>query len=109
MLVSLEMLGGKCVRCGATEDLEFDHIDPSAKSFGVCAGLAKAWDVLVEEAAKCQLLCKPWSCDQERRGPPWSLPTAPITSTGTWNCRCNPCKAANAAKSAALAAKKQRR
>ena len=40
-------------------DLEFDHIDPSTKVFGVCAGLDKAWDVLVEEAAKCQLLCKP--------------------------------------------------
>ena len=26
-----------------------------------------------------------------------------------WNCRCDPCKAANAAKSAALAAKKQQR
>jgi hypothetical protein len=26
-----------------------------------------------------------------------------------WNCRCDPCKAANATKSAALAAKKQQR
>ena len=55
----IEMLGGKCVRCGATENLEFDHIDPSTKVFGVCAGLDKAWDVLVAEASKCQLLCRP--------------------------------------------------
>jgi hypothetical protein len=27
--------------------------------FAVCAGLSKAWDVLVEEALKCQLLCRP--------------------------------------------------
>jgi hypothetical protein len=46
----IEMLGGACVRCGATEDLEFDHIDPSTKVFAICAGLSKAWDVLVAEA-----------------------------------------------------------
>lgn len=40
----IEMLGGKCVRCGATEDLEFDHIDPSTKVFAVMAGLSRAWD-----------------------------------------------------------------
>lgn len=27
----IEMLGGKCVRCGAPGGLEFDHIDPSSK------------------------------------------------------------------------------
>ena len=43
--------------CGATEDLEFDHIDPSTKVFAVMAGLSRAWDALVEEASKCQLLC----------------------------------------------------
>ena len=105
----IEMLGGKCVRCGATEDLEFDHIDPSAKVFGVCASLShKAWDVLVEEAAKCQLLCKP--CHVAK-----GAEDRPEPKHGTyyvywyWNCRCELCKAANAAKSAALAAKKQQR
>jgi 5-methylcytosine-specific restriction endonuclease McrA len=47
----IEMLGGECVRCGDTVDLEFDHIDPCTKIFAVCAGLSKAWDVLVEEAS----------------------------------------------------------
>jgi 5-methylcytosine-specific restriction endonuclease McrA len=60
----VEMLGGKCVRCGTIEDLEFDHIDPSTKVFAVCAGLTRAWDALVEEASKTQLLCKPLSCHQ---------------------------------------------
>ena len=55
----IEMLGGKCVRCEATENVEFDHIDPSTKVFAVCSALDKAWDVLVEEASKTQLLCKP--------------------------------------------------
>ena len=54
----VEMLGGKCVRCGSTEDLELDHVDPSTKAFNVCADLTRAWDDLVAEAMKCQLLCR---------------------------------------------------
>jgi 5-methylcytosine-specific restriction endonuclease McrA len=46
------------VDAGATEGLEFDHIDPSTKEFTI-SGLSRAWDVLVTEAAKCQLLCRP--------------------------------------------------
>jgi 5-methylcytosine-specific restriction endonuclease McrA len=103
-----EMLGGCCVRCGAVEDLEFDHIDPSTKVFGVCAGLSKAWDVLIEEAAKCQLLCK--SCHVAK-----GAEDRPELRHGTyyiywyWSCRCDPCRAANAAKSAAVLAKKRQR
>ena len=52
------MLGGVCVRCGATEDLEFDHIDPATKRFAVGSSMSRAWDELVEEALKCQLLCR---------------------------------------------------
>jgi 5-methylcytosine-specific restriction endonuclease McrA len=32
------LLGGECVRCGATDDLEFDHIDPKTKAFAVVKG-----------------------------------------------------------------------
>lgn len=48
----IEMLGGKCVRCGAAEGLEFDHIDPATKRFAICADLSRAWADLLEEAAK---------------------------------------------------------
>jgi hypothetical protein len=101
----IEMLGGRCVRCGATEDLEFDHIDPSTKVFAVCAGLSKAWDVLVEEALKCQLLCRP--CHVAK-----GAEDRPEPTHGTYyvywyyGCRCESCKAANARKSAALRAKR---
>lgn len=104
----IEMLGGKCMRCGATDDLEFDHIDPSTKVFAVCAGLSKAWSALVAEAAKCQLLCK--ACHVVK-----GAEDRPVLTHGTyyvywyWNCRCDLCKAANAAKSAALLARKQQR
>lgn len=52
-----EHLGGKCVVCGATDNLEIDHIDPSQKSFNPTA-LRRPWDKTVAELAKCQLLCE---------------------------------------------------
>lgn len=55
--ILIEKLGGKCVKCGCTERLEFDHIDPSTKSFNISAGYHKSKEVLQEELAKCQLLC----------------------------------------------------
>ena len=48
-------LGGKCARCGATEDLHIDHIDPSTKEFNVKERLS--WDAVKEELRKCQALC----------------------------------------------------
>jgi hypothetical protein len=50
-------LGGCCVGCGATEGLQFDHIDRTKKSFTISKCLDYGWDTLVEEADKCQLLC----------------------------------------------------
>lgn len=52
------LLGGKCVQCGRTTDLEIDHIDPQQKSFTV----SKMWSIskerFLQELSKCQLLCK---------------------------------------------------
>ena len=62
--ILLQKLGGKCVECGCTETLEFDHIDPSTKSFNIAAGYTKPKKVLDEELAKCQLLCV--SCHREK-------------------------------------------
>ena len=54
-----EAFGGKCVKCGSTDDLHFDHIDPSTKvnavgSLATGNGFTKCY----QEALKCQLLCK---------------------------------------------------
>lgn len=51
-------LGGSCVVCQATDQLEFDHKDPKTKSFTIASGLDKPKDVLLAEVNKCQLLCK---------------------------------------------------
>lgn len=51
--------GNKCVKCGATNNLHFDHIDPATKiaaigDLATCNGFKRCY----EEALKCQLLCK---------------------------------------------------
>lgn len=33
----IQWLGGKCVKCNTTNNLQFDHIDPKTKSFGIGA------------------------------------------------------------------------
>lgn len=61
----LSLLGGSCVRCGSTEELDFDHIDSSLKEFSVAKRLASApMKDLILEMAKCQLLCGP--CHHEK-------------------------------------------
>jgi|14_taG_2_1085336.scaffolds.fasta_scaffold22157_1 5-methylcytosine-specific restriction endonuclease McrA len=58
----IDKLGGQCVRCGATEKLEFDHINPLDKSLNVSNKLtlknAYQLEELIEEVDKCQLLCE---------------------------------------------------
>jgi site-specific recombinase XerC len=53
--------GGACVVCGYNRSLaalQFHHVDPAEKRFGLGArGLARSIDVLREEAAKCALVC----------------------------------------------------
>ena len=54
-----DWLGGKCVECGSTDSLEFDHVDPTKKSFTISQRWSKPWMELIKEVEKCQLLCKP--------------------------------------------------
>lgn len=54
----IDMLGGKCSGCGTTENLQFDHLDRTTKSFNIGSNLAAKIEKLEEEAKKCQLLCK---------------------------------------------------
>lgn len=55
-----EYLGGKCVRCGATERLDFDHIIPANKSYTIGSNITCfSLEELILEVDKCQLLCRP--------------------------------------------------
>tara|TARA_B100001250_G_scaffold27820_1_gene22890 strand:+ start:216 stop:1094 length:879 start_codon:yes stop_codon:yes gene_type:complete len=63
-----EKMGGKCVICGATENLQFDHINPLEKSYNISTNFFRQ-DV-DEELAKCQLLCS--RCHLEKTKNDWS-------------------------------------
>ena len=51
----IDYLGSKCVKCGTTDNLEIDHINPSDKSFHISKRLSLSTQR--EEVDKCQLLC----------------------------------------------------
>jgi len=55
--ICLEYLGGKCVVCGTTERLEFDHIKREGKKYEISIKLTCNFDTIKEELDKCQLLC----------------------------------------------------
>lgn len=86
---TLVLLGGKCVRCGATELLEIDHIDRSTKGFD----LTRLWSIVyseyLEEVAKCQILCR--SCHLKKTIAENSVDHGGGLS-GKKNCPCAPCK-----------------
>lgn len=49
-----------CERCGYdTHDvaLHFDHIDRATKSFMIAQNTGRSWKKLMEEVAKCRVLC----------------------------------------------------
>jgi hypothetical protein len=54
---AIALLGGVCVRCGTTEDLEIDHIDRATKEYEIHDVLWSRREVRLAELAKCQLLC----------------------------------------------------
>lgn len=63
----LARLGGVCVSCGATDKLEFDHVDPSTKQFDISAGYSFGLSLLLQEVDKCQLLCRPCHTDKSMK------------------------------------------
>lgn len=63
--IAITLLGGKCVHCGTTDRMEFDHIDPRTKTFEITDKIAQyAWWRIIEELKKCQLLC--FKCHVEK-------------------------------------------
>lgn len=59
-LKAIELLGGKCVRCGYKEHpaaLEFHHKIPQLKNFEINTVANKSWNKIHGELLKCELLC----------------------------------------------------
>lgn len=53
----VKMLGSVCTRCGTSENLEFNHIDPTLKEFNILNIWDGPWSKILEELEKCELLC----------------------------------------------------
>lgn len=87
----IEYLGGKCVKCGVTEDLQFDHVDPSTKSFGIHQNMTLNNPIVRAELDKCQLLCRPHHEDktaEEHSG----FTHGTIYAWMRMKCRCDVCR-----------------
>src|SRR4051794_18140286 len=54
----IEILGGKCETCDATDDLDVHHKDPREKEFSLGKRWHRAWDKIEAELPKCVLLCE---------------------------------------------------
>lgn len=59
MAAFVKQLGSKCVKCGSTNDLHFDHIEPKTKKFSIACFNSYSKEATQKELKKCQLLCEP--------------------------------------------------
>jgi len=98
---AIEYLGGRCVRCGTRDGLEFDHIDPSTRSFVITGRLSGKWTTVQPELDKCQLLCKPChrakTVENGETAGGWNKRATVehgTVTTYTDGCRCEPCREA---------------
>jgi 5-methylcytosine-specific restriction endonuclease McrA len=64
---AIALKGGKCQICGYSRyqgALDFHHIDPTTKTFGIgSSGHSRSWERVLEELAKCILVCA--NCHRE--------------------------------------------
>lgn len=84
-----ELLGGRCVECGSTRDLEFDHVDPATKLFDISNRIDASWQTLLVELAKCQLLCV---THHDIRTATQKSVEHGGGASGKKNCKCRPCR-----------------
>lgn len=92
----LDLLGGKCVCCGSTESLQFDHIDPETKNFNISSKLDHNFESLEQEVMLCQLLCA--SCHGKKTRKDNGFKGYEHGTQSMYNnlgCRCTDCRAAN--------------
>lgn len=85
----IAILGGKCIECGSTENLEFDHIDPTTKIFSITQRIKERDETVLPELAKCQLLCK--KHHKAKSDAALSVEHGG-GKAGKRNCKCGPCR-----------------
>ena len=65
-LKGISYKGGECSKCGykkCADALDFHHIDPETKEFGLSGGSIKSWEKQKTELDKCILVCA--NCHRE--------------------------------------------
>jgi hypothetical protein len=91
------LLGGKCVECGSTKDLQFDHINKHEKELDIAHSIDTKEDVLLNEVKKCQLLCPECHLKKTKESWDWGVPKpehGTIWMYKKYRCRCDECKKA---------------
>ena len=67
---AVEYKGGCCEKCGYNKyigALEFHHLDPNEKDFGIASnGITRSWEILKKELDQCILVCS--NCHREIHG-----------------------------------------
>ena len=66
----IDYKGGKCEKCGydkCMRALEFHHLNPNEKDFGLSKNLSKSISALKAEADKCILLCSNCHAEEHQR------------------------------------------
>jgi hypothetical protein len=93
LAMARKRLGGFCVRCGATDDLDFDHIDRTTKVRKISEATNWSMERFLAEVDKCQLLCK--SCHPIKSAEVGDNKAVPHGggAHGKHHCHCDLCKA----------------
>ena len=63
-------MGGKCQKCGYAKSmraLEFHHLDPNSKDFGISKHINRDIISLRKEVSKCILLCSNCHAEEHDR------------------------------------------
>ena len=81
--------------CGTTDNLEFDHIDPSTKTFVISQNINAAWDKMKLELDKCQLLCRKHHREKTNASVAKPIVHGTAFAYRKHKCRCDECKAYN--------------
>ena len=93
---AIDILGGVCVHCGATDKLDFDHINRDREDLThlVKHLLLGRWSNVIKELEKYQLLCK--HChgikSQKERGHNTGLIHGTMLAYKHYKCRCFDCR-----------------
>ena len=91
---AIEKLGGKCTICGNSENLEFDHIDPSTKLYTIARASSFSEKRFWEEVSKCQLLCVVHHQNKTIKEKTKNITHGTISGYYHYRCRCLECKTA---------------